>query len=394
MTRNCLGLVVGASFAALLCVPAAALAQTAPSLGVAQSFGVLSGTASVSSTGPTVVNGDLGTSGVAGITGFLPGTYTGTLHNGDAVAAQAQLDAITGATSALVNLQGQGCNDSAGATILGPTTIGFGVHCYTSTLLINGPITLDAGGNPNAIFIFKIGSSLTTAVNSVIQLQNGAQACNVFWAVTQDATVEVGSTFVGNLLAGRDISVKTNAHMFGRALAGRAITLDSNTVDATVCAGAIPGGSGACVPGVVPPTITTIPSQVIPVLPVGGSVAVGFTISGAIITDALNVVATSSDTTLVPQSAMTITKGVGGARVLTIFGADGRSGVTTITVSVTDNSSGSSCTTSTSFRLTIGTAVPTLSDWAFVMLALLLTGGGVFTLRRRGQSGHDMTLTE
>ena len=116
--------------------------------------------------------------------------------------------------------------------------------------------------------------------------------------------------------------------------------------------------------------------------PVSGSVAVGFTISGAVIPDALVVTATSSNPTLVPQSAMVITKGIGGARVLTINGADGRSGVATITVTVTDPTAGN-CATSTTFQLTVGTAVPTLPEWALLILALLLAAAGVVVLRKR-----------
>ena len=390
MARISFGVLATVAFVSVLCRAAPASAQTAPSLGAAQSFGVLSGTASVSSTGATVVNGDLGTSGVAGITGFPPGTRTGALHNGDAFAGQAQLDAITSATSALNNLKGQACSDNFGATIIGVGTLLPGVHCYASTLGLTGTLTLDGQNNPNAVFIISVGSSLTTGVGSVVQLINGAQACNVFWAITLDATIGVGSTFVGNTLAGRDITGNTNAHLFGRALAGRAIVLDTNIVDATVCAGVGgPGGGGVpapCVPGTTaPPAITSIPSQVIPILPVGGSVAVGFTISGAIITDALIVSAASSNPTLVPSSAMVITKGVGGARVLTIFGADGRTGVTTITITVTDPTV-SVCTaaTTTSFQLTIGAvAVPTLPEWAMLMMAALLTAAGSIALRRR-----------
>ena len=289
--------------AALLSVAAPASAQTAPSLGAAQSFAVLSGTASVTNTGPSALTGDLGTSGVAGITGFPPGTRTGALHNGDSVAAQAQLDAITAPTSALVNLQGQPCTASFGATIIGVGLLNPGVYCYTSTLGLTGTLTLDAQNNPGAVFIIKVGSSLTAGVGSSVQLINGAQPCNVFWAVTTDATVGVGATFVGNLLVGRDISANTGARLSGRALAGRAVTLDTNTVEATVCAGA--GGSTvACVDSTNNPTITTIPNQVIPPVPAAGSVSVGFTISGAIITDALIVSATSSDSTLVPAAVL------------------------------------------------------------------------------------------
>ena len=381
MTRSSLGALATAACVTVLCGALPASAQVAPSLGAAQSFAVLSGTASVSNTGASVLNGDLGTSGLFGIVGFPPGSRTGTTHNADALAGQAQLDAITAPTSALINLQGQPCSDSAGATILGVATLLTGVHCFTSSLGLTGTLTLDAQGNPNAVFIIKVGSSLTSGAGSVVQLRNGAQACNVFWATTLDASVGVGATFVGNILAGRDIAALTAAHLFGRALAGRAITLDTNVVDATVC-----GFFGApCAPALSAPTITSIPSQAIPILPVGGSVAVGFTIGGPIIPDALVVTATSSNATLVPASAMVITKGAGGARVLTIFGADGRSGLATITVTVTDPTV-LLCTsaTSTTFQLSVGAvAVPTLPEWAFLAMAALLAAAGMMALRRR-----------
>src|SRR5439155_3504756 len=136
---------------------------------------------------------------------------------------------------------------------------------------------------------------------SRVLLVNGTQPCNVFWAVSTSATIDTTSTFVGNILAQASISVNNGAHLFGRALAKAAVTLINDVIDATVCGGVGGGGGvGAC----VAPTITAIPSQVIPTLPVNGSVAVGFTIGGKIIPDALGVTAASSDPALVPQSAM------------------------------------------------------------------------------------------
>jgi hypothetical protein len=370
----------------LLCDASATFAQTAPSLGAAQSFAVLGGS-TVTNTGPSVVNGDLGLSPGSSVTGFGGpgnGTVTGTTHVADGVALNAQ-NAMTTAYNALF---AQACNTTFGVpTNIGGSTLTPGVYCFASSAQITGDLTLNALGDPNAVFIFKTGiagaSTLTTAPGSRVLLINGAQPCNVFWAISSSATIDTTSTFVGNILAQASISVNNGAHLFGRALAKAAVTLINDIVDATVCAGALPPGPGPA-PGACPtlPTITTIPSQVIPTLPVNGSVAVGFTISGSVIADALGVTATSSDTTLVPQSAMVITKGVGGARVLTIFGANGRSGVATITVTVTDPSA-TACSTSTSFQLTIGTAVPTLPQWAMIALMILLAAAGFMALRRR-----------
>jgi ice-binding like protein/exosortase sorting signal-containing protein len=377
MTPKSRGLVASAGLVTLLCAPIPASAQTAPSLGAAQSFAVLAGSA-VTNVGPTVLNGDLGISPglAAAMTGFPPGTVNGTQH-ADGVSAGAQL----AMTTAYNNLFAQPCttNYGPGNQDLGGLTLTPGVYCFASSASITGTVTLNAQNNPNAVFIFKTGtagaSSLTTAPGSVVRLINGTQACNVFWAVSSSATIDTTSTFVGNILAQMSISVNGGARLFGRALAKAAVTLINNVVDATVCAGV--GGGSAC------PTITSIPSQAIPNVSVNGSVAVGFTIGGAVIPDALGVTVTSSDPTLVPQAAMVITKGAGGARVLTIVGADGRTGAATITITVTDPTS--SCSTTTSFLLTIGpVAVPTLPEWAFIMLAVLLAAAGVVALRTRG----------
>ena len=384
--RRHVSLLTAVGFAGLLCDASTTFAQTAPSLGAAQSFAVLGGS-TVTNTGPSVVNGDLGLSPGTSVTGFGGpgnGTVTGTTHVADAVALNAQ----NAMTTAFNQLFAQACNTTFGVpTNIGGSTLTPGVYCFASSAQITGDLTLNALGDPNAVFIFKTGiagaSTLTTAPGSRVLLINGAQPCNVFWAITSSATIDTTSTFVGNILAQASISVNNGAHLFGRALAKAAVTLINDVVDATVCAGALPPGPGPT-PGACPtaPTITTIPSQVIPTLPVNGSVAVGFTISGSVIADALRVTATSSDPTLVPQSAMVITKGIGGARVLTIFGADGRSGVATITVTVTDPST-TTCSTSTSFQLTIGTAVPTLPEWAMLALMVLLVAAGFIALRRR-----------
>jgi Ice-binding-like/Putative Ig domain/IPTL-CTERM motif len=187
--------------------------------------------------------------------------------------------------------------------------------------------------------------------------------------------------FSGNLPAGLTLSS-------GGLLSGTPTTAGSSTVtiratDGSGCPGAITytivvaGGLPACVTA---PTVTSISSQT---LPVSGSVAVGFTISGAVINNALVVRATSSDLTLVAANAMVITNGVGGARVLTVSGADGRSGVATITVTVTDPTA-ASCSTSTSFLVTIGAVpVPTLPPWALIALTVLVALAGFASMRRR-----------
>jgi hypothetical protein len=373
MRCKCVCVSMSVVFAALLCGASAAVAQTAPSLGSAQSFAVLGGS-TVTNTGSSTINGDLGVSPGSAVTGFPPGLVSGTIHAADAVSLAAQ----NSVTTAYNSLASQTCTQDLTGLDLGGQTLTPGVYCFSSSAQLTGALTLNAQGNGNAVFIFQIVSTLTTASSSSVVLINGGSLCNVFWQVGSSATLGTATSFAGNILALTSITLTTGASVTGRTLARTgAVTLDTNTVGATACAGS--GGGGVC----VPPTITAIPSQVIPAVPANGSVAVGFTISGGIIADALGVTATSSNPTLVPPSAMAITKGTGGARVLTIFGADGRSGVATITVTVTDPTA-ANCSTTTSFQLTVGTSsVPTLPEWAMIALTALLALGGVAAVRRR-----------
>ena len=211
-----------------------AFAQTAPSLGTAQSFAVL-GASTVTNTGPSVITGDLGLSPGTSITGFPPGTVTGgSMHATDAVALQAQADA----TNAFGVLAGQACNTTYGVpTDLGGKTLLPGVYCFASSAALTGTVTLNAGGNPNASFIFLVGSTLITASDSSVALINGAQQCEAFWKVGSSATLGTGTDFDGTVIALTSITLDTNATLSGRALAlNGAVTLDSNTVSVSSCA--------------------------------------------------------------------------------------------------------------------------------------------------------------
>jgi hypothetical protein len=210
---------------ALLLCTTAAVAQVP--LGTAQTYGVL-GAAAVTNTGPTVVNGDLGVSPGSAITGFPPGIVNGTTHAADAAALQAQVDA----TAAYNFLAAQPC----GTTLvgdLGGRTLTPGVYCYPSSALLTGTVTLDAQGIPGALFIFQVGSALTTASGSRVALINGAQGCNVFWQLGSSATLGTTTAFVGTLIALASNTLTTGASLAGRALARTgAVTLDSNAVNA------------------------------------------------------------------------------------------------------------------------------------------------------------------
>jgi hypothetical protein len=219
---------------ALLATAALASSAQAASvpLGTADSFAVLAGS-TVTNTGPSVISGDLGVSPGTAVTGFPPGTVTGgTIHAADAVALQAQSDV----TTAYNDAAGRGSTATISADLAG-RTLTPGVYTSASSLGLTGDLTLDARGDPAAVFVFQAGSTLTTGFASRVLLIGGAQACNVFWQVGSSATIGTSSAFVGNILALTSISLTTGATLRGRALARNgAVTLDTNTVTRATCA--------------------------------------------------------------------------------------------------------------------------------------------------------------
>jgi len=177
--------------------PDAAAAAAAPPQGTEQSFAVLGGS-TVTNTGPTIITGNLGLSPGTAVTGFPPGIVTGgTTHAADAVALQAQNDT----TTAYNNLAGQTCTSDLTGQDLGGKTLVPGVYCFSSSAQLTGALTLDAGGDTSAVWVFKTGSTLTTASNSSVLVINGGQPCNVFWQVGSSATLGTTTSFIGNILA-------------------------------------------------------------------------------------------------------------------------------------------------------------------------------------------------
>jgi len=199
-------------------------------LGAAESFAVLGGQ-SVTNTGPSVIIGDLGVSPGTSITGFPPGIVIGALHPTDAVAAQAQSDLTAG-----YNAAASQAPDDTITSDLGGQTLTPGVYSAASTAAITGTLTLDAEGSADAVWVFQIGSSLTTASASTVALINGANPCNVFWQIGSSATLGTNSTFVGTIMALTSISVTTGTTIEGRALARNgSVTLDTNEITRPIC---------------------------------------------------------------------------------------------------------------------------------------------------------------
>jgi hypothetical protein len=206
-------------------------AQTPVHLGTAADYAVLAGS-TVTSTGPTMVSGNLGLSPGTSVTGFPPGLISGGVQNvANPAAVQAKADLVTA------------YNDAAGATpatpvtasTLGGLTLNAGVYSG-GALDLTGTLTLDAQGDPGAVFIFQAASTLITASASQVKLVNGASPCNVFWQVGSSATLGTTTSFKGTILALTSITLNTGATVDGRMLARNgAVTLDSNTINNPAC---------------------------------------------------------------------------------------------------------------------------------------------------------------
>ena len=235
------------SLSTLIFASSALGAPATVGLGTAASFSVLAGS-TVTNTGPTTMFGDLGLSPGSSVTGAPH--VLGATHVDDAVAIGAKNALTTGYNDAA----SRPTNGSAGTDLAGQT-FSPGVRTASSSLLLSsGSVTLNAQGDPNAVFIFQIGSTLITGSNTSVVLINGAQACNVFWQVGSSATLGTGTTFVGTIMAQASISAKTAATIHGRLLARTAaVTLDTNTITNSNCASSASGSGGG--------TETTTPAE-------------------------------------------------------------------------------------------------------------------------------------
>ena len=211
--------------------PVASAATASVNLNSAQTFAVLA-SSTITNTGSSVISGDIGLSPGTSITGFPPGTDSGTMHTTDAAAAQAQTDLTAAYTDASTRTP-----TTSEPANLGGLTLGAGVYNVPSAAVIqSSPLTLNGAGDSTSVFIIQLSSTLTTASASSVVLENGAQACNVFWQVGSSATLGTNSTFVGTVMALASITATTGANVSGRLLARTgAVTLDTNNVTVPTC---------------------------------------------------------------------------------------------------------------------------------------------------------------
>jgi hypothetical protein len=204
-------------------------AQLPVTLGSTSTFAVLA-SSTITNTGPTSLNGNVGLSPGTSLTGFPPGVILSpfVIHIADGVAGTAQND-LTAAynDAATPNRDGGPVVTISGD--LGGQTLGPGLYNATSSVGITGTLTLN--GTATSVFVFQIGSALTVNVGSQVVLTGGAQAANVFWQVGSSASINTGAVFVGTILAQASVSLGTNAVLDGRAFARTgAVTLLSNTI--------------------------------------------------------------------------------------------------------------------------------------------------------------------
>jgi type VI secretion system secreted protein VgrG len=218
---------------------------TSVNLGTAGNYSVLAGT-TVTNTGSSVLGGDLGVWPGTAVTGFPPGMVTGTINAGNAAALTAESDLTTAYNTAM------GLSPTATLTghNLGGMTLTPGVYFFASSAQLTGALTLNTLGNPNAVFVFQIGSTLTTASSSSVIFTNSLSDSNVYWQVGSSATLGTGTAFAGNILALTSITLTTGATIgCGSALAiNGAVTLDSNVIGGGCGSKGTGGGGTTTVP--------------------------------------------------------------------------------------------------------------------------------------------------
>jgi hypothetical protein len=235
------------ALAALASLPLSVYAATVIDLGTAASFAVLAGS-TVTDTGPSVLVGNVGVSPGSAITGFPPGTLTGTDYAADAVSQLAE----SSLTTAYNTAAGEACGDNLTNQDLGGMTLLPGVYCFDSSAQLTGTVTLNTEGEANPLFVFQIGSTLTTASNSSVGFINdgGLGDNNVFWQVGSSATLGTTTSFAGDILALTSITLNTDTNILcGSALAQNgAVTLDTNDISICDAGGSGPGSSVSASP--------------------------------------------------------------------------------------------------------------------------------------------------
>ncbi|MDH2902700.1 MAG: ice-binding family protein [Actinomycetota bacterium] len=280
--------------AGLWASPIASAATTAVNLATASTYAVMAGS-TITNTGPTVISGDIGLSPGTAITGFPPGLQSsGVTQVSNAPVGIAQSDL----TAAYLDAASRTPFSTVSGD-LGGSTLVSGVYQSASSLSLTGTVTLNGGGDPSAVFIFQSASTFTAATGSQVLLENGAQACNVFWQVGSSATLGTSSRFSGSLMALTSITLNTGAQVSGRVLARNgAVTLDGNSITVPTCALAVSTTTVAPTTTTVAPTTTTVaPTTTTTVAPTTTTTVAPTTTTTAVVSSATTVPVTTTSTT-------------------------------------------------------------------------------------------------
>ena len=208
----------------------AQMGPTAPTLGTTASYGAFTGVGSINSTGLTQIVGDIGTN-AGNFTGFPPGVYTGASHIADPQSLAAKSDL----TTAWNQMGAVPCDAVLSVTMGNGQVLTSQTYCSGAASTLGGTLTLDAQGDPNAIFIIKVDGALDVAATSRIVLANLAQASNVYWRINGAVSILDNSIFKGTIIANGAIHLYGGTTLEGRALATvGAVTMASNMMTVPV----------------------------------------------------------------------------------------------------------------------------------------------------------------
>lgn len=400
--------------AAFLFVSAQALAATAPNLGTSATYGILSSTYTNTAAG-TTINGDVGY-----VTGpaVVP-TVNGTTHINDGPYATAGGNQGT----ALVNLNGQSCTSlGGGAVALDSINLGAGPGvfppgCYSSggamTITLSTTVTLSGAG----VYIFRSGGAITTGANSRVVVSGGACESDVFWTAIGATTLGANAaasatpTFVGTIIDDAGIALGHFANVTGRALAfGGTVSTDANTITVPTCTPFVtpvpPGGQATSSKVFFPTTIAaggvsrltiTLSNNNVGVATVAAGGFNDNLPSGMVIAPTPNVTtscgglptATAGTSTVSLPAGTTIPGGAPGTCALAVDVAAAASGsylnqLPVLHTNFTDANLPAGVSLIVS-ALAPATAIPTLSEWAMIMLVTLLAMVGLVAVRRTGK---------
>ncbi len=238
----------------------ASAAQAPVGLGTAESFAVLAGSG-ITNTGPTTITGDVGTFPTTTETGLGSVTLTGTNHDGDAVTQQAKNDLVTAYNDAA----GRGPTTQVATDLAGQTLVPGVYNSANGAFGNSGMLTLDGQDQTDPVFIFQTSSTLITSSASSVILENGANACDVYWQIGSSATLGTGAALQGTILALTSITLTTGATLVGRALAQNgAVTLDTNTITQASCSTTPTTTTSTSTTSTTTTPTTTVPPTTVP----------------------------------------------------------------------------------------------------------------------------------